>query len=294
MVSFPKRPVEKVESMPYTAEINRDNPTCFLFLVDQSGSMNQSFGDGSGLKKCQGVADTINRLLYELVQRCSKGEPEPRDWYYIGVIGYGKSVGPALGGSLAGQGLIKVSEIAKNPLRIDRRLKKQPDGAGGVIELRVKFPVWFEAVADGKTPMCEALKLAREAVAGFVGEYPRSRPPVVINITDGQPSDGDPEPAAAALREICSEDGNVLLFNIHVSALSTRPIEFPDSEAELPDEDARRLFRMSSEIPPAMLDQARTAEVDLKEGCRGFVFNGDLVTAIQGIEMGTRAGPNRI
>jgi hypothetical protein len=279
--------------MSHTAEINRDNPTCFLFLVDQSGSMNERFGDGSGYKKCQGVADAINRLLYELVQRCSKGEPEPRDYYYIGVIGYGKSVGPALGGKLAGQGLVPVSEIAKNPLRIETRLRKQSNGAGGVIELPEKFPVWFEALADGKTPMCEALETARGTVSEFAGGFPHSRPPVVINVTDGKATDADPEPAAAALREVCMEDGNVLLFNIHISAQRQRPIEFPDSEAGLGDEYARRLFRMSSLIPAAMLDQARTLESQLTEGCRGFVFNGDLMAAIQAIEMGTRAGPNR-
>ena len=37
--------------MPYTAEISRANPTCFLFLIDQSGSMADSFGtEGAGRK----------------------------------------------------------------------------------------------------------------------------------------------------------------------------------------------------------------------------------------------------
>ncbi len=30
--------------MPYTAEISRNNPSCFLFLVDQSSSMLEAFG----------------------------------------------------------------------------------------------------------------------------------------------------------------------------------------------------------------------------------------------------------
>ena len=27
--------------MPYSAEISRDNPTCLLFVIDQSGSMDE-------------------------------------------------------------------------------------------------------------------------------------------------------------------------------------------------------------------------------------------------------------
>lgn len=49
--------------MPYTAEINRTNPTCFVFLVDQSSSMLEPFGGQADKQKADGVADAINRLL---------------------------------------------------------------------------------------------------------------------------------------------------------------------------------------------------------------------------------------
>jgi hypothetical protein len=54
-------------SMPYTAEISRANPSCFLFLIDQSGSMADPFGGGAARRKADGVADAINRLLQNLV-----------------------------------------------------------------------------------------------------------------------------------------------------------------------------------------------------------------------------------
>jgi hypothetical protein len=59
--------------MSYSAEISRINPSCFLFLIDQSGSMQDSFGSGEIVKKkADGVADAINRLLQELVLKCAK------------------------------------------------------------------------------------------------------------------------------------------------------------------------------------------------------------------------------
>src|SRR5262249_21092326 len=108
--------------MPYSAEISRVNPTCFLFLIDRSGSMADPIG-GSPRKKADIVADAINRLLQTLVLRCAKSEGI-RDYFHVGVIGYGAQVGPALGGSLMGRDLVPVSEVGHHPLRVEQRTKK--------------------------------------------------------------------------------------------------------------------------------------------------------------------------
>ena len=53
--------------MPYTAEISRTNPTCFLFMVDQSRSMSDEIAAGDATQqKATGVADTVNRWMQEL------------------------------------------------------------------------------------------------------------------------------------------------------------------------------------------------------------------------------------
>ncbi len=102
--------------MAYSAEISRTNPSCFLFLIDQSGSMGDSFGAGeSSMTKANGVADAINRLLQNLVIKCAK-EEGVRDYYHVGVISYGANVGPAFAGPLAGRDLVAISEIANLPL----------------------------------------------------------------------------------------------------------------------------------------------------------------------------------
>ena len=119
--------------MPYTTEISRTNPTCFLFLVDQSSSMLEPFGAQQDKQKAEGVADAINRLLQNLVLKCAKSEGI-RDYFYVGIIGYGGIVESSLGGPLAGQVLVPVSAIAANPLRVEQRTRKVDDGAGGLIE----------------------------------------------------------------------------------------------------------------------------------------------------------------
>src|SRR5271156_337416 len=131
--------------MPYAAEISRINPSCFLFLIDQSGSMQDPFGAAlKSRSKAISLADAINRLLQNLVIKCAKSEGI-RDYYYVGVIGYGgKSVAPAFSGALSGRELVPVSEIGNNPARVEQRMKKMEDGMGGILEQAVKFPIWFD------------------------------------------------------------------------------------------------------------------------------------------------------
>src|SRR5215467_282741 len=155
--------------MPYTAEISRTKPTCFLFLVDQSSSMLEPFGGQPGKQKAEGVADAINRLLQNIVLKCAKADGI-RDYFHVGIIGYGGRVVSALGGALSGQTLVPVSAVANSPLRVEQRTRKVDDGAGGLIEQSFKFPVWFEARPTGRTPMCQALGLAKQYLDVFLAK----------------------------------------------------------------------------------------------------------------------------
>jgi hypothetical protein len=274
--------------MPYTAEISRANPSCFLFLIDQSGSMADPFGAGeSSRRKADGVADAINRLLQNLVIKCAK-EEGVRDYYHVGVIGYGAHIGPAFSGPLAGRELVPISEIGNMPARIEERTKKVDDGAGGLVDQSIRFPIWFDPVANGGTPMCQALGLAREILEKWLSQHPACFPPIVINITDGESTDGDPTAAADAIRRLSSNDGEVLLFNVHLSSQRATPIEFPDTEVGLPDRFAQLLFRMSSPLPAYMRSIAQQEGYRVSEGTRGFVFNADIVAVIRFLDIGTR------
>jgi hypothetical protein len=274
--------------MSYTAEISRSNPSCFLFLIDQSGSMADSFGAGESSKsKADAVADAINNLLRNLTIKCAKGEGI-RDYYEVGVIGYGSSVGSAFKGELDGQGFVPISQVANNPFRIEERIKKIDDGAGGLVDQKVRFPVWFESSAGGGTPMCQALNLARGSLTDWLNRHPSSFPPIVINITDGESTDGDPTSEAEAIRDLSSDDGNILLFNLHLSSQRTKPVEFPDSVEALPDQYAKLLFSLSSLLPPYMQDFARQENYSVSERTRGFVFNADIVSVIRFLDIGTR------
>jgi hypothetical protein len=241
----------------------------------------------SGATKAQALADAINKLLQTLCVKCAK-EEGIRDYFHVGVIGYGIQVGPAFAGSLSGRELVPISDVGGMPARVETRTKKVPDGAGGLVEQQVKFPIWFDAVANGGTPMCTALEEARRIVQDWLSNHPNCFPPVVINITDGESTDGDPAGAAATVRTLASSDGEVLLFNLHLSAQKNRAIELPSSDAGLPDQYAKLLFQMSSPLTPFMITVAKQHGINAAEGARGFVFNANHEVAIQFLDIGTR------
>jgi hypothetical protein len=276
--------------MSYSAEISRTNPSCFLFLIDQSGSMEDPWGGEAGERgqqKADSLATIVNRLLQNLVIKCAKSEGV-RDYYSVGVLGYGGKVGPAFGGALAGEELVPVSRLADQPARIEERTRKTDDGAGGLIEQTVKFPVWFDPVASGGTPMCQALTRAQGILGGWLADHPAGFPPIVINITDGEATDGDPTKPAEALRSLTTDDGNVLLFNVHLSSQRAAPVQFPDCPDGLPDKYARLLFDLSSPLPDFMKTVAQQEGFATGEGTRGFVFNADMVSVIRFLDIGTR------
>ncbi|MHC4128075.1 MAG: VWA domain-containing protein [Planctomycetota bacterium] len=275
--------------MPYSAEISRDNPSCFLFLVDQSTSMEEEVAAGDATQqKATGVADTMNRWLQELSIKCAKSDGV-RDYYHVGVIGYGKKVGPALNTASNGQPMVPISQIADNPSRLEERTKKMPDGAGGMTEQTIRFPVWFDPIADGGTPMCRAAGEAEAILQDWLTQHPDCYPPIVIHITDGEATDGDPTERIRNLTTMSSTDGNVMLFNIHLSANpNASPISFPDSVDDLPDDYARMLFETASPLTPTMRALAKEHGFSPSESARSFVLNADMVLLVQAIDIGTR------
>ena len=184
--------------MSYTKEINRKNPTCFLFVIDQSGSMDETMSGGS--IKSEFVADVLNRTIAETIVRCTKADGV-RDYFEIGVIGYGgDDVGSAFGGGLSGRTLLPISEIESNPLRIEEREHDVDTGDDVLDRQVVKFPVWIDPQHDGGTPMCTAMGIIAETVAEWCDAHPNSYPPTVVHVTDGQSTDGSPEEIARRSR----------------------------------------------------------------------------------------------
>src|SRR5436305_9854806 len=108
--------------MPYTAPISRTNPACILLLIDESGSMAEPDTGRAELSKARAVADAVNRVLQNLVLRCAKAD-HVRDYFHVGLLGYGKGLRAGLGGRLPDDLLVPVSGFGGAPLRVEDRQK---------------------------------------------------------------------------------------------------------------------------------------------------------------------------
>jgi hypothetical protein len=287
----------------YAQSASRANPACIIFLLDQSYSMNNGIA-GSPRPKIDALATAINRFIADLITLCEKGEEKPRNWFDVGVIGYTTDrndppnpiVGSVLAGergTLAGRDLVSVSDLYDDPLASEERQKMVDDGAGGLISTTFRMPVWYRKPAEASmsgTPMCAAFNYVHNIVASWCAAHPGSFPPIVIHLTDGESTDGDPVPFADALKSLSTEDGELLLFNCHISESQANPVVFPNSEHILGDELAKVLFRMSSELPDKLRGVAETKGVLCGAGARGMVFNADGAQMLMLIQLGT-VGP---
>jgi hypothetical protein len=276
------------KKMSYEAEISRANPSCIVFLIDQSESMVDPWGGESGnQQKAQGVADAINKLLSNLIIKSTKSDGL-RNYFDVGVIGYGASVGNAFTGTLKGRDLVSIQDIGNNVVRVEKRMKKMSDGAGGIITQEIDFAVWFDPVANGRTPMCSGLEKARQILADWVQNHSSAYPPMIINITDGLVTDGDPTQIAQSIMKLSTDDGNTLIYNCHISGESSAKVVFPDNDSGLPGQYAQMLFNMSSILPEKIRGEAQKLSYAVSPQTRGFAFNTDLVDLIQFLDIGTK------
>ena len=99
----------------------------------------------AGRSKADFVADVLNKTLYTLVTSCSKADGV-RNYFDVGVIAYGGSeVTSGFGGALS-EGIVHpINAISEHTLRVEERQEKVDDGAGGIVELKTKFPIWFDS-----------------------------------------------------------------------------------------------------------------------------------------------------
>lgn len=259
--------------MNYNRTIDSQHPGCVLIMVDQAASMEEpSFSNllrtplrGELTSRAHVAAAAADDVIYELGSQCQSGL-RTRDWFMVGVVGYGNGgVRPICGGM--------ISSLMQQPRQWKQIRRAYPDGAGNLIYLEERQPVWVEPVASGKNLMAEAFAQIRGMISSrWLPLHADSFPPIVINITDGGAEDQTAARAEASrLMELKTSNGNVLLFNCCIARQLTPAVVFPSSAEELPSEEARFLFQISSELPPMLRYQASLSGLHPQPGARGFL-----------------------
>ena len=201
--------------MPYSADISRVNPACFLFLIDQSGSMTEALSGQPGHRKMDQAADAINRILDTLSQRCSQGL-EIRDYFHVGIIAYNTdsrgnpTINSVLRDTTIDDPFLRISEVVDTAEVVERTVKES-DGAGGVVEVTRKVPDMVEALREDTGLLWSKRCQSPPGCSRTGRTHTQTRIlPIVINVTDGMATDGDPEPQAREIMGRETKDGNTL------------------------------------------------------------------------------------
>jgi len=254
--------------MKNTFQISSTKPALIIFLLDQSGSMDDQFGNNSASTKAEVLADAINDIIMEVGERClSNGEIRNR--FELAVIGYGQDDNHAQSawqGNLRGRWIVSISEVFENPLGV-----------------REEAPYWISPIANVGTPMANAFNNAFRLANDWInwGNHSECFPPIIINISDGAPTDAGSN-NKNLLREIENINGlrtalgNPLVLNIHISDGKGDALLFPETiNANGTTQYAKLLFNISSTLTSDMIESARLKGYNIDEGAKGYVYNGN-------------------
>jgi len=292
----------ELNKIQYDAEINRKNPSAFIFMIDQSGSMStKSFYKGEYKSLAEIVSDMINELLDELIGRCTKTEGV-RNYFDVCVLGYGKNSYTSevlWEGNLKGKDWVNISDLKKNANYEKRMVVTTIRGKTKTEEKDV--PYWFKPVSQSLTPMGHAFDKAHELLSNWIKDkrHENSYPPVVINITDGAQTDCNNDELiqkAQKVQALNTKDGHVLVLNCHLSNSANTTIKFPLSIDELTNAYSKRLFKMSSVMPETFnqgIFKIR-GDRDIFNNYRGMVFNANMDDLFNFIDIGTSGATQQL
>lgn len=262
-------------------------PGLLIILVDQSGSMMKPY-DGSDTRTVF-AAKAVNRVINTIIQKNFDGK-QPKNRCFISVIGYDVKVTKLVSGYL--------QKLEENPLRIDEVSKKVSDGAGGLVEIKTKMPIWIDPITEDKwTNMTGAFQMARDIIKEWVSDKPENPAPVIINISDGVPYYDHREIADCMaetisvvneIKSIDTNDGKIQIFNAMIG--DGQKVIFPKSSDDLTTDEARFLYEISTEIPEAYRGAAEKNDLSFEDGARGAIYNADAEHLVKLIDFGSSKG----
>jgi hypothetical protein len=243
--------------------------------------------NGEDMTLSEAVARIVNKQINELVQRCVKNN-ETRHYFDIAVVGYGTEAYSGWTGALEGRDFVSPQEIRDNPIK-KIKVKEMVRTRRGLSEKEVERDQWLIARHDGDwTHMDKAFRRAQSLLEDWMKLHQGEDcyPPTIINITDGAyngTTDDEMMQLGNQLKSMFTNNGNVLLFNIHVTPDEAEPITFPAKVEELGGNcNGEHLYQLSSLLPLNYNEQIRQ------------IFGGDCNSNLRYHAMGVNTDMSRL
>ncbi len=174
-------------------------------------------------------------------------------------------------------------------------MKEEKKTRKGLVVKEVEKVQWIEAYHTGSwTQFHMAFDHAKRLLENWMEAHQDQDcyPPTIIHITDGEyngASKSEVQQKANELKSMFTNDGNVLLFNIHITANDNDGLTFPKSKAELDgNRYAMDLFDLSSLLPLRYNEEiCKIKATDSSARHSAMAVNADMTTLIKLMDIGT-------
>lgn len=277
--------------------VTRSCPVLLVYTIDMSGSTVENlFYNGRNCQKCEVISQLVNLNISEIIDKCVSGE-EYRDYFHIVILGYnGDGVISLLkqyctkGREYATVNDLVMAEIA--PVTYHSHMVI--DGVNHeVTRLSRKY---VNVTPFHTTPMRKALFEAYRIGSNWSKEMGSSSiPPIFINITDGDASDGSDDDLielSRKIKSISTNKGTALFVNIHIATTDTDThIIFPRNPKVLKDiKFANLLYEMSSELSESisqMMSKETQAEWYEGDRLRAVSYNTSMSQLFNILQIGS-------
>ena len=176
-------------------------------------------------------------------------------------------------GPLSGRTVVRNSDLPAGAIRVEEAETQVSNGAGGIITIKKKTPIYFDVEPAGGVSPQAAFAAAAAVVGDWRSQHPTGMPPVILHLTRAAQ---DPAEMAAAIAELSSLQTSAspaLIHNLVITESPHKALAYPETPADIDGEVLKALWEASSPLPGwERLKEGKRPY--LTAASRGFVVNG--------------------
>jgi hypothetical protein len=274
------------ESEPLAATAESEKAALVALVLDRS--VEDPFAAGMN-NCCVKLQDYGNDLLKQI----SKLKDLTVD---AAIVSYGvdsagqMEVRTTFDGPLAGQSIVRNSDLADGALRVDEFEEQMSNGIGGLISVTRKKPIYFELEPTSAASPVEAFTAVAELIGTWCSAHPTAATaPLVLHLTRGRQDSQQLEQAASQLQSIACAAGPVRLCHLVATDFPHKSLSYMDSDHEIEAPGLRKLWELSS--PLLGREQLAASKPAVKEASRAIVINGKFDVFLDGIKFALAGQP---
>jgi hypothetical protein len=245
-------------------------PALLVLIVDRS--VEDPYA-GTMPNACSRLSEAGNEYLKLLTSRDLKDLPIDAAIISYGQGGDGTAdVRAAFEGPLAGKSVVRNAELLDGAIRVEEAETQVSNGAGGLITMTKKTPIFFDVEPAASSPPQSAFVAAAGIVNDWLAANPSGQPPLILHLTRGRHAAADVEAATAAWDTI-SDSRRPLLQHLVITETPHKSLSYPASDSELDGEDLKALWQSSAAVPHWEALQAAKRPYIMADS-KAFVING--------------------